>query len=550
MKKLFVFLLGCCSGLILLEGALRLAGLSIEQQRSGKKAGGQIVILCTGDSFTYGYGVGRDETYPAQLQSMLNRKYPGHGFSVVNGGIVGANSRRLLSDFEDKLLCYAPKIVVVQVGGQNRYNLSGYDDKMPRLSVDYIRYNLKSMRLLSYLLGNISEGLSEYSKKRGRELLEVIRTTDFKFETREATCSIDFSSSRGHLPNLYELAENYVKETRGKNGNTFLLQLGLGYIALEKCDLEKAFAHFRKALKLKPNDTGAMLGIGYTYSQAGMFEQALDWYGTALKLYPDYGEGYNLLAQLYSDAFQPDRAVSILEDGLSHDPDFADNLFFLGELKYRKNAFSEALDLFKKAEAAGLNEEDCRQIESYRQQMDILNTGSTEVREASLLYFSAETADISSTAELEDIAWRHLVMNNYQQAQKYFSRAGDEENAAWVRKVVSREINGEKATGWLLDDLTTIKGICDKHQVRILFANYPDTANRGMLQISTRYRIPLVNNFQKFSELWKNGERRGDYFLPDTHCNARGCGVMAVDVMETLESQDWFQEMIKSRSIR
>lgn len=44
------------------------------------------IVLCLGDSITYGYGVGDDATYAAQLQALLDRTHPGE-FAVLNGGV-------------------------------------------------------------------------------------------------------------------------------------------------------------------------------------------------------------------------------------------------------------------------------------------------------------------------------------------------------------------------------------------------------------------------------------------------------------------------------
>jgi lysophospholipase L1-like esterase len=49
---------------------------------------GKRIVLCLGDSVTYGYGVDDNHTYPAELQSALDRAYPGR-FAVVNGGVDG-----------------------------------------------------------------------------------------------------------------------------------------------------------------------------------------------------------------------------------------------------------------------------------------------------------------------------------------------------------------------------------------------------------------------------------------------------------------------------
>ncbi|MBZ5597258.1 MAG: hypothetical protein LAN83_02950 [Acidobacteriia bacterium] len=47
---------------------------------------GKQIVLCLGDSVTYGYGVDDNHTYPAELQRALDRAYPGR-FAVLNGGV-------------------------------------------------------------------------------------------------------------------------------------------------------------------------------------------------------------------------------------------------------------------------------------------------------------------------------------------------------------------------------------------------------------------------------------------------------------------------------
>jgi lysophospholipase L1-like esterase len=49
---------------------------------------GKQVILCLGDSVTYGYGVDDQHSYPAELQKALDREFPGR-FLVLNGGVDG-----------------------------------------------------------------------------------------------------------------------------------------------------------------------------------------------------------------------------------------------------------------------------------------------------------------------------------------------------------------------------------------------------------------------------------------------------------------------------
>lgn len=96
-------------------------GHRIERQHSDK-----LRILCLGGSTTYGYGVDLpSETYPAQLESLLNnkwasysdlsRKYPG-GAEVLNAGIDAGTSAEELQQYIFKYRYYHPDVVIVQSG--------------------------------------------------------------------------------------------------------------------------------------------------------------------------------------------------------------------------------------------------------------------------------------------------------------------------------------------------------------------------------------------------------------------------------------------------
>lgn len=115
--------LGLLAGLLLLEGAIRVAALVLPRQlsraRSESTAVGGPTILCVGDSHTYGVGVAADQAYPAQLERALAR----HGVQarVVNAGIPGRNTDQLLEELPAALAAYRPRVVVVWAGANNQY---------------------------------------------------------------------------------------------------------------------------------------------------------------------------------------------------------------------------------------------------------------------------------------------------------------------------------------------------------------------------------------------------------------------------------------------
>ncbi len=57
-----------------------------DREFSLKPAPGTHRILCLGDSFTFGYGVLPEDSYPKQLEALLHDRYPGKKFEVINGG--------------------------------------------------------------------------------------------------------------------------------------------------------------------------------------------------------------------------------------------------------------------------------------------------------------------------------------------------------------------------------------------------------------------------------------------------------------------------------
>jgi|GEM_PF-1381349 len=81
------------------------------EQRPLKKPPGITRIITIGDSFTYGMGVNVEDTYPKQLETILNQH--GDRCEVLNFGVIGYNMWQYNELLTRKALSYKPDIIIL-----------------------------------------------------------------------------------------------------------------------------------------------------------------------------------------------------------------------------------------------------------------------------------------------------------------------------------------------------------------------------------------------------------------------------------------------------
>lgn len=103
--------------LVAIEGLLQGAAVWAQHayRRSEVVATGRIRILCLGDSNTYGLYLAAQESWPSQLQQVLERQTPGR-YQVVNLGFPGTPTSRIAQNLDAFLGQFSPTIVVVMAG--------------------------------------------------------------------------------------------------------------------------------------------------------------------------------------------------------------------------------------------------------------------------------------------------------------------------------------------------------------------------------------------------------------------------------------------------
>ncbi len=113
----------------------------------------QFRIMCLGDSVTFGLGRAQDKTYPAQLQSLLDRNRPNKDIRVINGGVVGYSSFQILNYIRERGIKLKPDMITVctAIGdaGINRFSDKEIFEKSDyAVGVKRLLHKLRFYRLL------------------------------------------------------------------------------------------------------------------------------------------------------------------------------------------------------------------------------------------------------------------------------------------------------------------------------------------------------------------------------------------------------------------
>ena len=125
VERLLLVVLGIGLTLVVVEVGLRVGRFVLHQVGYRATRAEDVegrVILCVGDSHTYGTSIPRAHAYPAQLQTYLDRVDPEGRYTVVNRGVPGMNSSQVAHVLPSWLRQNRPDFVVVWVGSNNWWN--------------------------------------------------------------------------------------------------------------------------------------------------------------------------------------------------------------------------------------------------------------------------------------------------------------------------------------------------------------------------------------------------------------------------------------------
>lgn len=310
--KLVFLSMGVLLSLVMLEAGLRVLAFGHTFSRQSRnflslKANGEYRILALGESTT---AVGGDDSYPGQLERILNSSNLGQKFTVINEGVVGTNSFTILSNLEKNLMKYKPDMVIVMMGvNDERYASAEYGQVAGATQASFPE-NLKVYRLLRI----------------------VARKLIVRFRLDQLATAAATELGRQDYDSLIHLAWNYQD-----NG--------------QRLEAEKLF---KKAIEIKPEEDAAYLGLGWVYDTLDRPEEAEVMFKKAVEKDPDNAVNHSDFANFYSyhyDYFDQayEKELAMREKALTLDPKNYRILTEAGLFYVRSGELDEAEALYQRA---------------------------------------------------------------------------------------------------------------------------------------------------------------------------------------------------------
>ena len=307
--KIFIFLAGFVTVLLLMELALRVIGF-VHLRNATESGGGKgrddkhFTVLCVGDSFVNGLGAPEGKDFPSQLQDLFDAEVGKEHFRVVNRGVGGYNTWYILNELEGNIKEYYPDLVILLVGGANYWNFQGYTSYLQDSSFSARLFNgLYRVRLFKLakllMVDTIAHHERAPAKKlKGRSLM-INGTNRYKENA--------WKHARKHE---YREAISWFENGLKEDPHDSDYYLGMGLVFLDRKMQNEALNCFLEGVKLNPTDSNFYYHIGICYEAFGMFDDAVKWFGEGIRLNPREKSNYEgasrafIFQELYDDALE------------------------------------------------------------------------------------------------------------------------------------------------------------------------------------------------------------------------------------------------------
>ena len=318
-QKTALILLGFLLTIILLESGLRLGGFILSYLQKGNN---QIAmqqedafrVMCIGESTT---AIGGKNSYPSQLQEILNQNDIGVTFTVLNKGIIATDTTALLSLLEENLDYYDPDMVVAMMGVNDIFESDLIREECQKNKRLLFFKSLRVYKLFSMFGMHTRAKLQEVSRSLPKTVQEYFTIgREYCSQGRYQNAHMIYDKVEEEYPEAYQVyvergslyrlegkhdnAEDLFREAVAWLPDNVEAYVGLGYILEDLDRYEEAKEVFAKALSLDGWDKNALLSIGRCYIKQKQYGRAVEVFKEIELIYPNSNKVHNFLATCYS----------------------------------------------------------------------------------------------------------------------------------------------------------------------------------------------------------------------------------------------------------
>ncbi|MFA5091012.1 MAG: tetratricopeptide repeat protein, partial [Candidatus Omnitrophota bacterium] len=329
---------------IFIESGLRLGEAvfeSVQKQRnlSSMKQGGAYRIICLGESTT---ALGEKNSYPSQMEKILNGYNLGIKFSVINKGRPSCTTSGIIENLEKDIERYKPDMVVVMMGINDDMPYLSYKDHAGPRYLLYLE-SLKTCKLFRLLWTHTRAKYSDIRAKFSKKYKELSSLNPSFYMDRPKYCFADETDTKA----------------LARQGYLTYVEQGISY--KNHGQYAKAEEAFKKALELDPENDWLCIGLAEFYQKEGKYTQAERLFEKATEINPDSDWLYVKFGWFYASQGKYTQAEKLFRKALNINPknDWAYVSLgnsYLSEGKYAlsKKAFIKAIKINPRNERASL----------------------------------------------------------------------------------------------------------------------------------------------------------------------------------------------------
>lgn len=480
--KVLLVLFGALAAVFVLEAGLRTAGFILRTAQEYRnlvfvRKHGEYRIMCIGESTTSGQ-------YPRFLEEALARRDLGIKATVIDKGLVAANTSFILSRLEENIKKYHPDLVIAMIGvndgGAHMPSGSASDSK------NFFN-SMKTYKLAKLLILHIEN--------------KIVATRALKERNKAPVLSLKREEpDKGRV--LYEqgipkkLALGEVEKREVKDDDFFYNQ---GARLFEEGDLVSGRKAFRRAIFLNPYFVAAYLRLASSYDEnAGIAleKEILGKYKILLKAGVLNKDNFD--EKQIKDVFELCRIL--IRKGIYQDVEE-----FCGEML--ANNFSRGYAYFLLAE-------------TYFQQK--------KYTAAEGLFMEAVRLNITDSRVFDHLAVIYHERGQYDLSEEYLRRA--------------EELRPDYPLQVTINNYREIKNILDRENIKLVCMQYPMRSIEPWKKIFGGERnIIFVDNERVFKDAMKDmsyGDLFKDMFAGDFgHCTDKGNRLLAENAADVITKE-------------